>query len=81
MPKRVLELGSGPVPVHLLSASRSKNEIICTDYLEQNRNKLNQWLSSDQKEEDDRWIPYAKYVAELESEGYARNLFKKFEKM
>lgn len=69
-PKRVLEIGSGPVPIHLISASRWSNDIVSSDFLEQNRLKFTQWLSAESKEEDNRWLAYARYVAGLENDGY-----------
>lgn len=77
-PKRILEVGSGPVPVHVLSASRWGDQIICSDFLEQNRVKFNHWLKFG-RQDDERWIPYAKYVAKLESEGYRDNLYQHIE--
>lgn len=68
--KRVLEVGSGPVPIHVLSASRWSKSIICSDFLEQNRQKLTAWLSAAGHEADERWLPYAQYVAQLENNEY-----------
>ncbi|XP_046642226.1 nicotinamide N-methyltransferase-like [Daphnia pulicaria] len=65
--KKVLEVGSGPVPLYVMSASRWSNSIVCSDFLQQNREKLTQWLS-DGREADEIWSSYALYVAQLESE-------------
>ncbi len=65
--KKVLEVGSGPVPIYVMSASRWSNSIVCSDFLQQNREKLTQWLSAG-READEIWSSYALYVAQLESE-------------
>jgi nicotinamide N-methyltransferase/methyltransferase len=65
--KKVLEVGSGPVPIYVISASHWSNSIVCSDFLEQNREKLIQWLSAGH-EEDGTWLSYAHFVAQLESE-------------
>ena len=58
------------MPIHIISASRRNNSVVSSDFLEQNRKQLSQWLSAGH-EADERWLPYAQYVAQLESEGYA----------
>lgn len=65
--KKVLEVGSGPVPIYVMSASHWSNSIVCSDFLQQNREKLTQWLSAG-READGTWLSYAHYVAQLESE-------------
>ncbi|KAI9561751.1 hypothetical protein GHT06_012712 [Daphnia sinensis] len=65
--KKVLEVGSGPVPIYVISASQWTNWIVCSDFLEQNRQKLNEWLSAGGKA-DETWLSYARYVAQLEFE-------------
>ena len=67
MATKVLEVGSGPVPIYVISASHWSNSIVCSDFLEQNREKLIQWLSAG-PEEDGTWLSYAHFVAQLESE-------------
>ena len=65
--KKILEVGSGPVPIYVMSASRWSNSIVCSDFLQQNREKLTQWLSAG-READEIWSSYARYIAQLESE-------------
>lgn len=65
--KKVLEVGSGPVPIYVISASQWTDWIVCSDFLEQNRQKLTDWLSAGRKA-DETWLSYARYVAKLESE-------------
>lgn len=70
--RRVLEIGSGPVPISMISASRWCEWIVCTDFLEQNRQKIKQWLAtaSPPGRHDETWLPFFRYVAQLERAEY-----------
>lgn len=62
----VLEIGSGPVPISMLSASRWSEWIVCSDFLERNRLKMSQWLTKQHDEEDRVWLPFSTFVHQLE---------------
>nr|CAH0104331.1 unnamed protein product [Daphnia galeata] len=70
--RRVLEIGSGPVPISMISASRWSEWIVCSDFLEQNRQNIKQWLtmtaitSTAPGRHDETWLPFFRYVTELE---------------
>ncbi|XP_057375410.1 nicotinamide N-methyltransferase-like [Daphnia carinata] len=71
--RRVLEIGSGPVPISMISASRWCEWIVCSDFLEQNRQKIKQWLMTANaqppppgQKHDETWLPFFRYVAQLE---------------
>jgi len=69
--KNVLEFGSGPVPILMLSASRWSDNIISSDYSETSRLKLSQWLQLENKKSDQEdlfWLPFARFVHKLEQE-------------
>ena len=72
--RRVLEIGSGPVPISMISASQWCEWIVCSDFLEQNRQKIKQWLSNVQpapgQKHDETWLPFFRYVAQLERAEY-----------
>lgn len=66
----VLEIGSGPVPINMLSASRWSENIVSSDFLECNRDKMSQWLKKkhqdEHNEEDQVWLPFSTLVSHLE---------------
>lgn len=64
--RRVLEIGSGPVPIHMLSASRWTNWIVFSDYLEINRKKLCEWIARESSAVDEQWLTSAQYVSRIE---------------
>ncbi|KAK4007523.1 hypothetical protein OUZ56_012680 [Daphnia magna] len=71
--RRVLEIGSGPVPVSMISASSWSEWIVCSDFLEQNRQNIKHWLTmmtaatpAPGRHEVETWLPFFQYVAELE---------------
>ncbi|XP_046639230.1 nicotinamide N-methyltransferase-like [Daphnia pulicaria] len=74
--RRVLEIGSGPVPISMISASRWSEWIVCSDFLEQNRQNIKQWLltmtatttsaAPGRHDDDETWLPFFRYVTELE---------------
>lgn len=68
--RRVLEIGAGPVPIHMLSASRWTDWIIFSDYLDTNREKLMEWVNRPFSAVDYQWITSAQFVAKLEFEEY-----------
>ena len=78
--RRVLEIGSGPVPISMISASLWCEWIVCSDFLEQNRQKIKQWLMTNTVVQppgrhDETWLPFFKYVAQLERAEYFSFLF------
>ncbi|KAH0623358.1 hypothetical protein JD844_031609 [Phrynosoma platyrhinos] len=62
--KTLIDIGSGPSIYQLLSACESFQEIIATDFLEQNREEMQKWLKKDPDAFD--WTPMVKYVCQLE---------------
>jgi nicotinamide N-methyltransferase/methyltransferase len=80
--RRVLEIGSGPVPISMISASRWSEWIVCSDFLEQNRQNIKQWLltmtatttstaaAPGRHDDDETWLPFFRYVTELERAEY-----------
>jgi len=67
--KNVLEIGSGPVPVQLLSASRWSKNIVSSEFIEVNRLQLSQWLKLETQyshAEDLIWFPFSDFVFKLE---------------
>jgi nicotinamide N-methyltransferase/methyltransferase len=73
--RRVLEIGSGPVPISMISASRWSEWIVCSDFLEQNRKNIKQWLTMTtitstaapgRRDDDETWLPFFRYVTQLE---------------
>lgn len=78
--RRVLEIGSGPVPISMISASRWCEWIVCSDFLEQNRQKIKQWLAiaSPPGHHDETWLPFFRYVAQLERAEYFSFLYYSF---
>ncbi|XP_015668414.1 nicotinamide N-methyltransferase-like [Protobothrops mucrosquamatus] len=62
----LIDIGTGPV-IHLfLSACESFQEIIATDYTDQNREEVQRWLKKEPGAFD--WMPVVKYVCELEED-------------
>ncbi|XP_077995634.1 indolethylamine N-methyltransferase-like [Glandiceps talaboti] len=61
---RLIDIGSGPCIHHLVSACTKFNEVICCEYVEDNRNAIKRWLNNDVGAFN--WKPIIKYVCELE---------------
>ncbi|XP_069802518.1 indolethylamine N-methyltransferase-like [Dendropsophus ebraccatus] len=61
----LIDFGAGPTIYHLLSACEVFNNIITSDFLEQNRIQLEKWLRKDPDALD--WTHVVKCVCELES--------------
>ncbi|XP_063799298.1 nicotinamide N-methyltransferase-like isoform X2 [Pseudophryne corroboree] len=61
----LIDFGAGPTIYHLLSACEVFNNIITSDFLEQNRREVQKWLRKDLDAFD--WTPIVKYVCELEN--------------
>ncbi len=89
MRRRVLEIGSGPVPISMISASRWCEWIVCSDFLEQNRQRIKQWLMTASaqppptpptpgQKHDETWLPFFRYVAQLERAEYYFPFFASF---
>lgn len=57
---KVLEYGSGPVPIYLCSATLKASEIVYAEYEKCNRDILQDWISRDQNSPD--YTPFFKYV-------------------
>ncbi|XP_042300366.1 nicotinamide N-methyltransferase-like, partial [Sceloporus undulatus] len=60
----LIDIGSGPSIYQLLSACESFQEIIATDFLEENQEEMQKWLKKDPEAFD--WTPMVKYVCQLE---------------
>ncbi|XP_075694881.1 nicotinamide N-methyltransferase-like [Rhinoderma darwinii] len=60
----LIDFGAGPTIYHLLSACEVFNNIITSDFLEQNRKQLEKWLRKDPDAFD--WTHVIKCVCELE---------------
>ncbi|XP_063797967.1 nicotinamide N-methyltransferase-like [Pseudophryne corroboree] len=60
----LIDFGSGPTIYHLLSACEVFNNIISSDFLDQNCIELQKWLRKDPNAFD--WTHIIKYVCELE---------------
>ncbi|XP_077106063.1 indolethylamine N-methyltransferase-like [Ranitomeya variabilis] len=71
----LIDFGAGPTIYHLLSACEVFDNIITSDFLEQNRTQLKKWLRKDSKALD--WTHVIKFVCELE--GNRENYEKKAE--
>ncbi|KAM4702984.1 nicotinamide N-methyltransferase-like [Rhinophrynus dorsalis] len=65
--ENLIEIGSGPVLYHILSACERFNKIYLTDYFEANLQEIEKWLKGDKNAFD--WTPYFKFVCDLESNG------------
>ena len=65
---KILDVGTGPVIAHTISAAPHASEIVLSEYTEANRKALLQWLKKDPKAYD--WFPYFKHVVvDLEGKG------------
>ncbi|XP_078577534.1 nicotinamide N-methyltransferase-like [Branchiostoma floridae x Branchiostoma japonicum] len=63
---RLLDVGSGPTIHQLISASRFCTEIVCAEYIENNRTEIEKWVKKDPDMHD--WAPFFKFVADLEGD-------------
>ncbi|CAH1254998.1 INMT [Branchiostoma lanceolatum] len=66
--RRLLDLGTGPSIMSLLSASKYFPEITCSDSSQVNRDELQKWLDGDPDVFD--WTPYLQYASKLEGNSY-----------
>jgi len=57
---KILDVGSGPVVAHTISAAPQASEIVLSEYAEANREALLQWLKNDPQSHD--WTPFFKHV-------------------
>ena len=65
---KVLDYGSGPVILSAISAATKACEIVLSDYADENRKTLRQWLDGDSAAFD--WSPHFDFVVrELEGKG------------
>jgi hypothetical protein len=66
MPKQktLLEVGGGPVIYPLISASSKVDEIVFSEFIEENRQAVKNWIQKDPSAFD--WSPYFKMIAEME---------------
>ena len=65
---KVLDYGTGPAIMSVISASRNASEIVLSDYGESNREALKKWLRKDATAFD--WSPYFDHVVQkLEGKG------------
>ncbi|XP_076028534.1 nicotinamide N-methyltransferase-like isoform X1 [Oratosquilla oratoria] len=62
--RRLLEFGSGPVPIYVAAASVYTSSITMSDVLDSNRQELQNWLAG--AEAALEWTPFLEYLAELE---------------
>ncbi|XP_070621707.1 nicotinamide N-methyltransferase-like [Erythrolamprus reginae] len=62
----LIDIGTGPTIYQFLSACENFREIIATDYTDQNREEVQQWLRKEPGAFD--WTPIVKYVCELEGD-------------
>ncbi|XP_042331159.1 nicotinamide N-methyltransferase-like [Sceloporus undulatus] len=62
----LIDIGSGPSIYQLLSACESFQEIIATEFLEQNREEMQKWLKKDPEAFD--WTLMVKYICQLEGD-------------
>ncbi|XP_035687726.1 nicotinamide N-methyltransferase-like [Branchiostoma floridae] len=62
--KRLLDIGTGPSILSVLSASKYFSDITCSDYLEVCREELQKWVDGDPDAFD--WGAYFRYVSKLE---------------
>ncbi|XP_018427130.1 PREDICTED: nicotinamide N-methyltransferase-like [Nanorana parkeri] len=75
----LIDFGAGPTIYHLLSACEAFNNIITSDFLEQNRTQLQKWLKKDPDALD--WTHIVKRVCELEGNSDNESCKKKEEKL
>ena len=65
---KILDVGTGPVIAHTISAAPYASEIVLSEYTEANRKALLQWLKNDPNSYN--WFPYFKHVVvDLEGKG------------
>jgi nicotinamide N-methyltransferase len=64
--KNLLEVGGGPVIYPLISASSKVDEIVFSEFTEDNRNAVKKWLKNDATAFD--WSRYFMQVASMEGE-------------
>ena len=65
---KILDYGTGPAIMSVISASRNASEIVLSDYAESNREALRKWLRKDSTAFD--WSPYFDHVVQkLEGKG------------
>ncbi|XP_058050717.1 nicotinamide N-methyltransferase-like isoform X1 [Ahaetulla prasina] len=62
----LIDIGTGPTIYQFLSTCESFQEIIATDYTDQNREEVQRWLKKEPGAFD--WTPFVKYVCELEGD-------------
>ncbi|XP_076214569.1 nicotinamide N-methyltransferase [Aptenodytes patagonicus] len=62
----LIDVGCGPTIYQLLSACEHFQEVIASDYADQNRRELEKWLKNEAGAFD--WRPVVKYVCELEGD-------------
>ncbi|KAG8141650.1 hypothetical protein E2320_007234, partial [Naja naja] len=62
----LIDIGTGPTIYQFLSACESFQEIIASDYTDQNREEVQRWLRKEPGAFD--WTPIVKYVCELEGD-------------
>ncbi|XP_040182004.1 nicotinamide N-methyltransferase-like [Rana temporaria] len=75
----LIDFGAGPAIYHLLSACEAFNNIITSDFLEQNRVQLQKWLRNDPDAID--WTKTVKLVCELEGNSDSESCKRKIEKL
>lgn len=75
----LIDFGAGPAIYQLLSACKVFNNIITSDFLEQNRIQLQKWLRNDPDAFD--WTKIVKFVCELEGNSDSESCKKKIEKL
>ncbi|XP_077314273.1 nicotinamide N-methyltransferase-like [Lithobates pipiens] len=75
----LIDFGAGPTIYQLLSACEAFNNIIISDFLEQNRAQLQKWLRKDPDALD--WTKIVKLVCELEGNSDDESCKKKEEKL
>ncbi|XP_018427127.1 PREDICTED: nicotinamide N-methyltransferase-like [Nanorana parkeri] len=73
----LIDFGAGPAIYHLLSGCEAFNNIITSDFLEQNRTRLQKWLRKDPDAFD--WTHVVKRVCELEGNSDSESCKKKEE--
>ncbi|KAM5142362.1 nicotinamide N-methyltransferase-like [Mantella aurantiaca] len=75
----LIDFGAGPTIYHLLSACEAFNNIITSDFLDQNLRQLQKWLRKDPDALD--WTHIVKLVCELEGNSDNESCRKKEEKL
>ncbi|XP_002732342.1 indolethylamine N-methyltransferase-like [Saccoglossus kowalevskii] len=64
---RLIDIGSGPCIYQFISACTKFNEIVTSDYVEENRIAIKQWLGNEVGAFD--WQPIIQHVCEMEKRG------------